>query len=65
MNRMTDRTPGTNFMADLPEPLDIVAIERRARELRAQAFGDALRALVAFVLRRSAAARPAPQGQTA
>ena len=65
MTRMTDRTPGTNFMADLPEPLDIVAIERRARELRAQAFGDALRALVAFVLRRSTAARPAPQGRMA
>ena len=65
MNRMTDSTPGSNFMADLPEPLDIVAIERRARELRAQAFGDALRALVAMVLRRSTAARPAPQGQTA
>lgn len=62
---MTEQPHGTNFMADLPEPVDIVAIERRARELRAQAFADAMRALFAFVLRRSTAARPAPQGRMA
>jgi hypothetical protein len=62
---MTDRTPTTNFMIDLPEPLDIVAVERRARELRAQAFADALRALVGAVLRRSEPTAPAGRGQAA
>ena len=62
---MTDRTPGSNFMIDLPEPIDIVAIERRARELRAEAFVGAVAALYNMVLRRNAAIRPANGGQTA
>lgn len=49
------------------EPLDIVAVERRARELRAQAFAQGLRAAVRFVLRRDAEASPRTPatGQTA
>ncbi len=61
---MTERTPGNNFMVDLPEPVDIVAIERRARELRAQAFADALTALFAAIMRRNAARRTVGRGQT-
>lgn len=62
----TDRGHGTWFMVDLPDPVDLVAIERRARELRAQAFADAMRTLFAFVLRRGAASRaPVAQGHAA
>jgi hypothetical protein len=63
--KMTERTPTTDFMLDLPEPIDIIAVERRARELRAQAFNDALRALVGAVLRRGATVAPSGRGQTA
>ena len=41
----------------LPEPIDMVAIERRARELRAQAMVDAVRGLAQWTARRAAALR--------
>lgn len=48
------------------DPIDVVAIERRARELRAQALADAMRATVRFVLRRGASAEaPVRSGQPA
>ncbi len=42
---------------ELPDPVDMVAMERRARELRAQAVADGLRALGRAVARRIAAIR--------
>lgn len=61
---MTERTQTTDYTLDLPEPIDIIAIERRARELRAQAFGEMLQALARIVLRRGATAAPTGRGQT-
>lgn len=44
--------------------IDVVAIEREARRLRAQAFGDALRATGRWIAQRVAALR-SRGGQTA
>lgn len=55
MNARTE-TPEIRF--EIADPLDMVAIERHARELRAQAFADAMRALGRMVARRAAAFRP-------
>ncbi len=56
---MTENTTPENIAAPfaypMPEPLDVVAIERRARELRAQAVAEAFRSLGRWVQRRAAA----------
>ncbi|MBK5928324.1 RSP_7527 family protein [Rhodobaculum claviforme] len=62
---MDRRTATDEISFELPENLDMVAIERRARELRAEAFGDMMRALGQMVARRAAAFRGAGQSRTA
>jgi hypothetical protein len=55
-------------IAETPEPIDVIAIERRARELRAQALADLVRAAsrwIAARLRGSAAAPAAGEGRAA
>lgn len=65
---MTDRDTPENIAAPFAYPdlevQDIVAIERRARELRAQAFAQAFRSLGRWAQRR-AAAKPVRNGQPA
>ena len=50
---------------EMPDHVDMIAIERRARELRAQAFADLLRSMARAVQRRIAAIRPAAGSRTA
>lgn len=52
----------TSFFINHDE-IDMIALERRARELRAQAFAEMMRSLGSWVLRRSAAMRPAGSSQ--
>lgn len=63
---MTPQTTTTEEIRfELPENLDMVAIERRAREMRAEAFGEMMQALGRIILRRGAAFRPASPSRTA
>ena len=62
---MTQRTTQQEVRFELPENLDMVAIERRARELRAEAFGAMVQALGQMILRRAAALRGAGQSRAA
>lgn len=62
MNPQTE-TPEIRF--ELPDPIDMVAIERRARELRAQAVADGLRAAGQWMFRRIAALRLPAGSRTA
>ena len=54
---MTPQPAPTEIRFELPDPVDMVAIERRARELRARAFADGVRALGQWAARRIAAFR--------
>ncbi len=58
-----DKTEEAYF--EMPESIDMIAIERRARELRAEAFADGVRALTRAILRRAAAFRATAASRTA
>lgn len=50
---------------DLPQHVDMIALERRARELRAKVFADGVRAAFRWVVRRVAAERTPTGSRTA
>ena len=54
---MNSQNDPANIHFELPETIDMVAIERRARELRARALADAVRGLGQWAARRAAAVR--------
>ncbi|MGY6633233.1 MAG: RSP_7527 family protein [Alkalilacustris sp.] len=56
---MTDRPTTDKVYFEMPEYIDMVAVERRAREMRAEAFGNLMRMIGAAVSRRIAAIRGA------
>lgn len=62
---MNPQSEPTQSYFELPATIDMVAIERRARELRAQALADAVRAMGQWVARRAAALRLPAGSRTA
>jgi hypothetical protein len=55
-------TDMTDFRFDQPDQLDLIAVEREARALRAKVVADGFRSMVAWVRARLTRA---PQGRTA
>ncbi|MGY6409670.1 MAG: RSP_7527 family protein [Alkalilacustris sp.] len=61
----TPQSEPTQIYFELPDPIDMVAIERRAREMRAQAFSDGVVALGRWAARCVAALRLPAGSRTA